>query len=81
MEDVDLLGKDTAVTRQSEKYGVRKWGLQPAGFNQMVERIMKYEFRGVGRSRLALFKGMEEFSFCLALFSVGHWRCLSWMNM
>lgn len=36
MEDVDLLGKDTAATRQREKYGVPKGALQPAGFNQMV---------------------------------------------
>lgn len=32
--------------------------------------------REVGRSQLAHFKGIEEFSFCFVLFSVSHWRCL-----
>ena len=37
--------------------------------------------REVGRSQLAHFKGIEEFSFCFVLFSVSHWRYLSRMNI
>lgn len=63
MEDVDLLGKDTAATRQR----VRNMEFRKGDCSQLVstrcfvERIMKYELRGVGRSDLHSLKDERVF--------------------
>lgn len=72
MEDVDLLGKETAVIKQRRRnMAYPEVEIQPAVLTRwLVERIIKYEIREVGRSQLASFKMMEEFCFGFALFCV-----------